>query len=193
MFYFKLKTCIIFIFLAVNVYCQSVQFFREKIELHIYDSYCNLKGYYYFKNISKKEISTILYYPFVVNDELPYPDSVSIKELVNNTEVDFLVSEKGIRFPLHIPEKSIIIYEINYFQRTPANKMEYILTTTQKWKRPLFEAEYIITIPNNTKLYIKSFSFDKKKYLDDRNIYYMKKKNFMPKENLIISWKREKK
>ena len=186
---FKLNIIVILILSSSQIYCQSIQFIREKIELHIFDSYSHVKGTYYFQNIGSENTSQNLYYPFVVNNDLPYPDSISIRDSLTNKIIDCKYSDLGVTFALQVPAKSIVIYTVHYYQRTPANMMEYILTTTQRWKQPLIKAEYLITAPLHLKIKFLSMQFELLKKNKERTFYFNKEINFMPVENIIIKWK----
>lgn len=176
----------------VQSFAQAPQFFREKIEVIVEkEDYCQLKGIYYFKNISEKIIEQVLFYPFVINDELPYPDSIKVVNMRDNKPVPFTKSKKGIFFSIQIPPKSIYAYNVNYYQKTPACSMEYILTTTKTWNRPLDQAEFIIKIPLSFNLISLSMKFNKKVDTGDKTIYYIIRKNFMPETNLLIKWERK--
>ena len=178
---------IVFIFSGL-VYSQSIQFFREKIEVDVNGSFCQIKGIYYFKNSSNKEVSRTFYYPFVVNEKMLYPDSIIIKDLGNDRIINFSTSKSGIHFRAHLPAKSIIIYKIIYSQRTQAREIEYILTTTRKWGRPLEQAEFIVRIPKTFQLVSLTFPYNYRKNENDINLYYINKENFIPEQNLIVKW-----
>jgi hypothetical protein len=67
--------------------------------------------------------------------------------------------------------------------------MEYILTTTKQWKRPLVFAEYYIHIPSKLQLKDPSYKFDLIDVTASSKTYFLKKKNFMPDKNLAVSWR----
>ena len=71
--------------------------------------------------------------------------------------------------------------------------MEYILTTTKKWGRPLEFIEFIIKIPESYQLINLSFPYLYRKNENQNNFYYIKKENFMPEQNLMVEWGRSRK
>ena len=124
------KILLLILLLYSSTWAQNLQFFRERSELDVRDTTCTVNGYYYFKNKSGKAINHTLYYPFVVNDFLPYPDSLSVRNYFNQRMIDFQKTKNAIRFPVSIPAKSIMAFKVTYRQKTPTRRMEYILTTT---------------------------------------------------------------
>lgn len=173
---------------SYNLSAQPIHFFQEKIEVEINSDYCSIKGIYYFKNLSSQEIRRTLYYPFVVNNELPFPYKIQVKDLINSKNIPFRISDKGIYFPINVNSDSISVYQVIYYQKASGNKIEYILTTTQKWRRPLEHAVYIIKMPVDYKMKYLSISPYKKEIRGGQKILSCKKLNFMPDKNLIIQW-----
>ena len=187
-----MKTLSYFIIIYVCCICrgQNINFFREKISLNILGETCEIEGTYYFKNPTDTEVSRLIYYPFIIEDDLPLPDSISIFDQINQSVINYTMSDSGIHFILLMPPRSIQIILINYTQRTPDHRVEYILTTTKYWRRSFDFAEYQIEIPNEYQLTAMSHNFIKQPSESAKNIYYFKIKNFMPKKNLEIHWKR---
>ena len=170
-------------------YGQSFDFMREKIEIKVKDSHCHLRGEYYFKNPSNKPLARRLYYPFIINKDMPFPDSVSVVDSLNGDIIPFARSDSGVSFTINIPAKSIVIYVVNYYQQTPAKKMEYILTTTQTWGKPFVQAEYIVRLLPHLKLIFCSLPLKLKNDNLKNPQFYVKKENYMPDKNLLIKWK----
>lgn len=120
---------------------QPLRFCQEKIEMKVRGEFCVLTGTYYFRNGSAVGIDQSLYYPFIVTDALPMPDSVAVKDVNDNRPLAYTPAENGICFQIHIPPRGVSIYQVSYRQQTRFNFMEYILTTTAAWNRPLGVAE----------------------------------------------------
>ena len=172
---------------------QPLEFFREKIEIDVNDSTCTVTGTYYFKNPSASSLNLSILYPVVVNDSLPFfPDYFKVKDISQNINIPFHTSAAAIRFSLSCKPLSITIFKVSYRQRTPSAYMEYILTTTQNWGRPLDKAEYIIRLPSSLSLSKLSLPVSNKKVQDGKIIYYILKSSFLPPENLTLQWERKK-
>lgn len=183
-------------FLFLSLHAQPLQFAREQIEVEVRGGECILNGTYYFRNNGHSPLRAALYYPFVITPELPFPDSIQITDRRSGQAVQFSSAANGIYFPVSIPPQDTAIYRVCYRQKTPSGKMEYILTSTQKWKRPLEAADFIIRIPPEYQLISLSHAFDR--VVPDstgekdgqRMTYLIHKENFMPQTNLIIQWER---
>lgn len=174
----------------LNLDAQPVQFLGEKIEITVYEKYAGVRGQYHFHNKTNQEINRVLFYPFVVNDNLPYPDSILVFQVHDEKIIPFKQQHRGILFTITILPESSAVYQVFYLQKTPACKMEYILTTTQRWKEPLNFAEYILKLPRS--FFLKNFSLNpfEKKIQEEHQIYRIGKHNFMPDTNLIVEWER---
>ncbi len=181
--------CIPLMFFALPAHSQVVQFFREKIDIEVRDSAAVVTGTYYFKNISGREVNVPLYYPFVVNDSLPPPDRVAVTDMVQKKAVPFFAANKGVRFFIRLPAKSIRIYRVAYRQSTPYRMMEYILTTTRAWGRTLQSAEYMVILPQTLTLTDSSLPFRQKSLDTPFDFYYYNITNFLPHKNFHIRWR----
>jgi hypothetical protein len=185
-FSFFLFCCLLWQF----AFGQSLQFLGEKIEVTIHEEHAVVNGEYHFKNNSIHAVRRTLFYPFVINDDLPYPDSVSVTH--DEESIPFRPQSSGINFSITIPPESTAVYRVVYLQKTPANKMEYILTTTQRWRQPLRFAEYTVRMPSKLQLRYLSLPDPELGIRDDHMIYRIHKTNYMPKTNLRLEWARRK-
>ncbi|MEO0116733.1 MAG: hypothetical protein ABIK97_04215 [candidate division WOR-3 bacterium] len=82
-------------------------------------------------------------------------------------------------------EKSFFVY---YEQRLFDKKARYIVKTTQKWQRPLKLANFLIELPESLSSYKISYPVDSTKREGGEMKVYFTKKNFFPKEDIIITW-----
>ena len=168
----------------------ALTFEKEKIRLIIHDGECQLIGDYYLKNNSSKRRKQIIYYPIIKRENLPFPHYFRVISLLNNKNIDFTIYSKGITFLVDIPPYSVRTYRVEYRQKTPADEMEYILTTTALWGQPLKSADFEIMIPEHFSLDSLSFNTIKKSRKKDKIIYYIHKKDFLPQKNLFIKWRK---
>lgn len=198
--------------LFLSLHAQPLQFARERIEVEVLGEACVLTGTYYFcetgpaarqplsverPDSANFPFNITLYYPFVVTPELPFPDSIQVTDLRSGRPVQFTQSARGVYFPVSVPPQDTAIYRVRYRQKTPSAKMEYILTSTQKWNRPLQSADFIIRIPQQYQLISLSPAFDRAApgSTGEKNapgmIYFIHRENFMPQSNLTIQWERK--
>jgi len=168
---------------------QSVQFLGERIEVTIHKEYAEVRGEYHFKNNSDQAVRRTLLYPFVINEILSYPDSISVIHQEGKS-IPFNHQDNAVIFSVAVPPKSTTVYNVFYSQKTPAQKMEYILTTTQRWRQPLSFAEYIIKLPQSLLLKYLSLSPPEKTVEGDYQVYRVFKNNYMPQSNIIVEWAR---
>lgn len=183
---------IVLFFFPSNIYSQSLSFIKEKIEMTVHDSNFTITGKYYFFNKSDREIVTSFYYPFVVNRDYLYPDSILILN-ENNIPINYSKSKEGVFFSIKTPPKDTSEFTAFYKQKNLIQQAEYILTTTQNWKKSLREAEYVINLPSNFDLKYISLKPDSQKNSSLFKTYYITKNDFMPKTNLIVEWGRSNK
>ncbi|MCX6149918.1 MAG: hypothetical protein NTX22_05270 [Ignavibacteriales bacterium] len=186
----KIFLVCIWIFLITSsvLVSQPLDFFREKIEIEVGGNYCKLIGKYFFSNSSKQPLIQTFYYPFIVNDSLPYPDKISVVNNRDNSLIKFKKQKKGIILQAKISSNDTLIYTVEYSQKTPYSMFEYILTTTQEWHKPIVEAEYVVKIPKKFKLDFNSLGYDNKSIQKRFTVYNLQKKYFMPDKNFKIKW-----
>lgn len=170
---------------------QSLQFYGEKIEICIQGEYAQVSGEYYFRNNTSRPLRHTLYYPFVINQDLPWPDSISVYQVSEKKSISYREAKAGILFMLVVPPNSMDIYKVTYRQRTPGGKMEYILTTTQKWGHPLVFAEYNISLPEEYKLIDFSITPDSRQVINHEQIIKINRQNYLPTKNLKLYWESE--
>lgn len=181
----------VFIFQSVAL-PNNPTFEKEEIQINILGEDCIVIGHYYFKNHSKEPIpNRVLYYPFPVQPDLPYPDSIAIFDS-NNNSVPFSKTKNGVFFKIHIPPLSTVCYKVKFHQPTPNGRYEYILTTTQMWKKPLSSANFVISIPKYLYLTHLSLDFNKIEETELSKNYFIYRKDFYPTKNLIVEWETKK-
>ena len=167
----------------------SIIFEKEKLRFDIADTSYILTGDYYFNNRSNLECKTKIFYPFVVNTDLPFPHHIQVKELINDQKVSFTKQKNGIVFYAEIPAFSTRVYRIVFHQKALKNRLEYILTTTAFWNQPLESADFRIFLPANLELDSLSMPYQRIKADLNGVNYFLNYKNFMPEKNLIIQWR----
>jgi hypothetical protein len=186
------KTILIFILAFCTAEAQSISFKKEIIEVKVAQDYCTLNGDYFFENNGFNSSETQIYYPFVINNSLPFPDSISI---YNNSTLQFLPYLKlkeGISFRIKVEPHSIIQLKVIYKQNILKNYFEYILTSTADWNKPLESAEFNILFSPSCLNPNISYKEDSIKASKEFIQYAFTKLNFMPEKNLVIKWETEK-
>jgi hypothetical protein len=170
---------------------QSLQFYGEKIEICIQGEYAQVTGEYYFRNNTSRPLHQVMFYPFVINQDLSWPDSISVYQVSEKKSLSYREAKAGILFVLVVPADSMVIYKVSYRQRTPGRKMEYILTTTQKWGHPLVFAGYSVSLPEEYKLLDISLTPDSRQIINHKQIIKINRQNYLPTKNLNLFWESE--
>ncbi|MBI4646544.1 MAG: DUF4424 family protein [Bacteroidia bacterium] len=177
---------IIFSFVCNCLFSQDLQFYREDLNFEIKNNYFYVDGIYYFCNVGEREVSRILYYPFPTDSNLGDVDSIKVTDLSKNSSENINRNAKGIYFKINLNSYGIAKYNITYRQKLFKNKTEYILTTTQSWKRPFETVNYKLTVSESTTIDSLSYLPDSAVVIGNKRCYYWHKEKFMPDKNMII-------
>jgi hypothetical protein len=179
------------IFLAGSEsYSRQLEFVNEEVELLVHDTSCTVQGSYGFRNTASSSVEQTLYYPFVLNTQLPFPDTVSVIDSRGNHPVHFTRTEQGVLFGVRIPPSSTVLYHVFYSQRTPARSMCYPLRTTSQWGRPLKRALYRVCLPLKYVLTSSTMVFPQMTEGNGDQLFERCEENFMPEIDFAIQWKR---
>jgi hypothetical protein len=189
MFCFKIILWAVLVNAAVQA--QTLGFKKEKINITLKSSFVYLQGDYYFEDKGPNKFQTYIYYPFVINDSLSYPDSITVFDPGRLKYIPYKKLKEGISFPLNVDPESKNKVQIFYRQKIKYKYFEYILTTTSNWKRPLKRSDFQINIPKSFKDVKLSYKADSLSIYKNYKQYHITKKNFMPEKNLIIKWSGE--
>lgn len=179
----------VFYFLFTSSIAQTVQFQGETIEITIHDHVACVKGEYYLKNNLKQFKQQSLIYPFIIRDELPFPDSIRVFLLPDSVIIPFKYIPGAIAFSVLLDPKSTICFCVIYIQKTPRHLMEYLLTSTRRWKEPLEFATYIVKLPLQSKIEDFLPQYDQLIKENGEQIFIVRRKNYMPEDNLRLKWK----
>ena len=166
----------------------SFDFFKEKIIFRVGKEECRVIGYYYFKSNAPDSSVLNLIYPVSKNFHLPFPHFFKVTTCDNDEPVPYRIYENGILFQIHMPPYGFRTCSVEYHQKTPRNTMEYILTSTSRWKQPLQSADFIIEIPDDINLKTISLPQNGCQKEAEKTIYRINRQEFMPDSNLIIKW-----
>jgi hypothetical protein len=141
-----------------------------------------VSGTYYFKNLTNQTKTAKIFYPFPIDEYHYYPDLILVSGF------DYTKTDSGISFIMKFKPLSLESLAVFYEQRLTNTQARYILTTTQRWQNPLVKARFIINVPENFTAIQLAYPPDSSIKKDNRIYYYIMKKNFMPKKDLIVTW-----
>ena len=171
---------LIFLFFSSSVRAQ-LDFFHEELEFGIDSVSFSVKGNYFFRNQSGREIKPVIYFPVGKTEGKNPIDKILVfdqKDPGHPYRVH--VVDSVADFELAIPafgQKQIVLY---YRQQHDGKQVRYILTSTRHWKKPLEFASYKLVIQKNIKIRKFSMKPDKVSDFGNTRIYSWEKKNFMP-------------
>ena len=173
------------LFLCVSLLCMCKQsppidFFKEDVIIELIDARVRVTGAYYFRNLTDIGKRVRFYYPFPVDSNHHFPDTIAISH-------PFEEDSSGIYFWLSIGPSSIDSFVISYEQQVKEPFFRYITTTTHEWKKPIKEAEFTI-IAAETLAVNASYPFSEVMTIDGYRNYSIPIADFFPEEDLIISW-----
>jgi hypothetical protein len=173
-------------FVSTSLYLQAqnhVSFFEEHIDFAFDTEYFIINGIYSFHNDTETDVNQQITFPFA--DKTATIDSIRIINLSTGRIIRFNRLENSVLFNFRISPRDTVDVNIFYRQKiSTVNK--YIITSTQTWGKPLEKAVYTLT--SDKKLKIKSFSYtpDSIGEMNDKRLYFWKKKQFMPKFDFEI-------
>jgi len=90
---------IVFLSLLLGINHSNKPIFEsERIDFYIDRTKCIVKANYYFRNAGEIDIiDQILFYPFPINENTPFPDSIMVLN-PKNQEIDYSQISNGIYF-----------------------------------------------------------------------------------------------
>jgi hypothetical protein len=173
-----------------SVYSQGLSFFKEDITFTLDRKYFIVDGFYWFANQSGMRCENVIYYPFGNSSEKEQVDSVEVYNISQNIIPGVINhNNNGFSFLLGIAARDTAVYHIKYIQKVASDSVKYILISTQQWNKALDNAEYKLIVGKQIKLTKFSYKPDKVYDIEDKNIYYWKRSNFMPKVDMIFHFK----
>jgi len=172
------------------LYCQEVRFFKEDVTMSITKEYFTVDGYYWFSNTTDSKIEKVILYPFGVTDKNERIDSAGLFNMTEGINEQLLnKTNSGFYFVLTLNANDTAVYRISYRQRLQSDSVRYILRSTQQWKNPLVSAEYRLIVNNPITITHYSIPPDTLYVVDDRKIYYWKRVEFMPEQDLVFRFR----
>ena len=186
-----LKSIFISIFLIFsfeNIYSQNLEFYREDICFEIKDQYFYVDGVYYFCNVGKDSVKSLLFYPFPEDSTYGKVDSICITSLTDSSNAMLDVSQSGAQFVVRIKPYGSNKFNISYRQKIVGGKAEYILLTTRQWGKQFEQINYKLTLPDNIKIRSLSYLSDSSYTIIRKVVYLWHKENFMPDKNMLIEF-----
>ncbi len=176
----RIRLIFIVVFLCVCQQAPPIDFFKEDVTIELLDSRVGVTGVYYFENLTQIGKRIKFYYPFPVDSNHHFPDTILIDR-------PFEKDPAGIYFSLSVKPNGVDSFKIAYEQQIEKPFFRYITTTTQQWKRPIKEANFTIIAPETLAI-SANYAFSEPKKVGENRHYYIPIENFFPDEDLVITW-----
>ncbi len=170
---------------------RDIRFFAERITMSIHGEHVRVEGRYFFRNEGEQVIKSPILYPFPVDSSMLFPDSIHVSIVRSGGTLEKLAyreMKKGVTFGMEFPPGQSTEVVVAYRQLVKRRTARYILTSTRSWGKPLEEAEFFIEVPHDCEITSLSYDDFEPWKGEDRNVYHMKKTNFMPDTDISISW-----
>jgi len=170
-----------------------LSFDSEWIRLSIAGDSLEVRGTYWLTCRRPTSAPTPLFYPFPRDSLLGGARMVSLMACVDRGESAPATWKEipgiwGVRWVVSPCSGDTIRLDAVYRQRIRTNYARYIVTTTQKWDRPLRRARFEIRLPAGAEPEEFSFPFTLKEAGGDR-YYGFEAEGFFPDHDIVVRWK----
>jgi hypothetical protein len=169
---------------------QPIRFSKESLLITLADNSFSFSGLYFFDNPGPAVVRRALFYPLIKSGSPP--DSVSVVMVSGGPSVPFAAEPSGISFIVEVPPCSTKAYRIGFHQRALSGSLEYILTTTAEWGRPLDRMTINIWVPESISVKRVSMKPNIVRKARIGSTMTIDRQHFMPDRNLVIEWERRK-
>jgi len=170
----------------------SVRFVRENVSISIAPGLAEVSGCYFMNNARTSTRPVPLYYPFPVSSTSTFPDSIAVFLISPQGQktISFRIAadRQGIYFSIFLFPQSTTEFQVYYRQRIEGKFVRYILRSTRIWGYPLQEAKFAIRVPKSVEKVRFSLQPDLKTVEKNCIVYQIIRRNFLPKEDLLIWW-----
>jgi hypothetical protein len=175
--------------LAPYLLSQEIEFFKENISFRLTSEFFYVDGYYWFSNISDKNVEKLIFYPFGSTTSTEVIDSVEVFNMTKGFAQQVSKrSEGGIYFIATLAARDTVVYRIMYRQKLIYDGVGYILRSTRQWGKPLESAEYTLRVRSPIDMLSCTYRPDTLYSIQGEKIYYWKKKNFLPDHDLVFHY-----
>ncbi|MBD3235337.1 MAG: hypothetical protein GF330_01370 [Candidatus Eisenbacteria bacterium] len=97
----------------------------------------------------------------------------------------------GARWVVPLDRSDSLVVLARYRQRLHGSYARYILTSTQAWGQPLRHARFELTLPRGARLDASSYPLSRMAAASAEEPHYVfETRDFMPPEDLTITWSR---
>ena len=176
---------------AARTESNPVTFYREYVTVEPSRGRTSVSALYYFRNTSDRPVQQLISYPFPVDRFHLYPRTVRVWEKTADglRPMGFVHRERSVRWSMRFGPGEEKVVRVDYTQEIRRPHARYIVTTTKYWERPIDLAEFEFRVPASLDSVRLSFDPDRRSVSGDTVIYYMRREQFMPDDDLNITWR----
>ncbi len=178
--------------LAQEKSSSPLEFFKEEVALTVGDSSSAVSGIYYFRNNTNNVSRVTIMFPFFVDSQNPYPDTIAayVANGADTTRIDVKSQKDQDAVSLRIPltPQGVTIWHLDYRQKILGTKATYILISTAAWGKPLEDATYRFIVPSS---FADVHTWPEADSIFDNGQtreYLAHRTNFMPGQNMEVKW-----
>jgi len=167
-----------------------VRFYREYVTVEPSRGSTRVSALYYFRNDSDEHVKQGIRYPFPVDRFHLYPRVVRVWEKNGDDlrPMGFVHKDRDVLWSMELEAREEVVVRVDYTQEIRRPRAIYIVTTTQDWRRPIETAEFEFRVPAGLDSVRLSFEADRREVEGDTIVYYVKYNDFMPDEDLTVTW-----
>jgi len=178
----------VLISIGVNLLkAQLADFTAEKLTFTVSAKTVELTGSYFFTNRTGQSVKMPVVYPFCVNDQQAFPDSVAV-HLADGSPLTFRRRDDNLLFSVPLAEKGRTEVIIFFRQPVSQSQFEYILTSTHSWSKSLESADFLIQVPLTQNLTNLSFPYERIDTTGNFQVFHLHFEDFYPDRNLVFRW-----
>jgi hypothetical protein len=167
-----------------------VRFYREYVTVEPAAGLTRVSALYYFRNDADRAVEQAISYPFPVDRFHLYPRVVRVWEVTDagRRAMGFSHRRRSVIWTMRFEPREEKIVRVDYTQDIRVPRAVYIVTTTRFWQRPIEIAEFEFRVPSALDSVRLSFEPDTRTVSGDTIVYYMRREQFMPDEDLVVTW-----
>lgn len=186
----RVRIVFLLVFISGGLIAQQFEFYKEKLEFELSESGFSVNGAYFFRNNAKDTIRQFLLYPFPDKAKIGDITVVEGASIYPDKKNDVVVgwNQKAARLRLFILPFDTAVLNIRYNQALVRKQAEYILTSTQRWQKPLEDAMIRMHLPMDLKIDSLSYDADEMVFTDVGLMYTWRFYEFMPQQNFFVSF-----
>jgi len=159
-----------------------VRFCREEVALDVQPGWLRVSANYHFLNPTGQPVTAMMLYPFPLDSNSAWPDSISIPGH------RFRLADSGVTFLMRLRPGAEDSFQASYRQPLRGNSCRYIVTSTKKWRRPIDLARFKVVVPRDLPDVNLNYEPDSITRTDSAVVYWFARQKFYPDKDVVVTW-----